>query len=717
MKALAVADRERAIIRYLREASADGAPVRDIYERVSEELGDTVTRTAYYKILDRMEAAGTIEVLREDEERGRIYGLTDTLHAQNTLTLDDIYELLPRFDHTTDILALVVEARGYYEEHRATVIRRAAEALLEEDPVDLFYRMIVDLIEVVVKDLEILRHKNAQGQAEIADSYAQNRLESDYRNLEQVAYRGLSLPHSAIHLPGLHQVRDQGATVTYNPDALREALKRRVFGETFIREIAVSSETAEITRREIVVSGSDGSMHAGTLALKTARGYYEDVTDVITFNNSVAYVRLPQMQAEQMDREGMIHSVPFTRQTIDDPTYKGMVLAPFMFPDLTESEYQHMARSATDVVQFRVDEAIFTGNARDLVPPHNQIPKPQVHIRDGTITPQEREFGHYTRPDAYGEMVREGLRLERAILDRIISGGDRAPVFGGAVKSTQMRLFGRLLNWYISRGSRARFGRAIEPNWDTATAAHISDNEAMTALLSSLPVRNKEGKYYVTCALLRQFPSLTEFYNLDLGSEDWRGFLERKKLQALEDYQRYGGTLPYHATVDLADDDFLFLSERADYVMFYIGHTAGDPPPLLPRYEFLASLRAYTESAEPDAWRAAAKYVDRTIFRIVEALDIAGLEFDRDHNYLSRKSFRKVLPSPIQRAHEFSKSLGKNLERELKSIVVSRLIEANRLRATASESDFEVRPVKAETYLERIARAFLKSGDGADDIR
>src|SRR5690606_6645427 len=108
----------------------------------------------------------------------------------NTLTLDDIYELLPRFDHTTDILALVVEARGYYEEHRATVIRRAAEVLLEEDPVDLFYRMIVDLIEVVVKDLEILRHKNAQGQAEIADSYAQNRLESDYRNLEQVAYRG-----------------------------------------------------------------------------------------------------------------------------------------------------------------------------------------------------------------------------------------------------------------------------------------------------------------------------------------------------------------------------------------------------------------------------------------------------------------------------------------------------------------------------------------------
>src|SRR5690606_11146690 len=140
------------------------------------------------------------------------------------------------------------------------------------------------------------------------------------------------------------------------------------------------------------------SMHAGTLALKTARGYYEDVTDVITFNNSVAYVRLPQMQAEQMDREGMIHSVPFTRQTIDDPTYKGMVLAPFMFPDLTESEYQHMARSATDVVQFRVDEAIFTGNARDLAPPHSQIPKPQVHIRDGTITPHEREFGHYTRP-------------------------------------------------------------------------------------------------------------------------------------------------------------------------------------------------------------------------------------------------------------------------------------------------------------------------------
>jgi len=140
----------------------------------------------------------------------------------------------------------------------------------------------------------------------------------------------------------------------------------------------------------------------------------------------------------------MVYGAPLTRQTLDDPAYKGMVLAPFMYPDLAESEYEHMTRCATDVVQFRVDEEVFTGKAYDICPPRAQILKPQVHIRDGTITPQEREFGHYKRPDAYGEMVREGIRRERTILERIMAARTKPPIFAGAVKSTQMQVLSRL---------------------------------------------------------------------------------------------------------------------------------------------------------------------------------------------------------------------------------------------------------------------------------
>jgi hypothetical protein len=64
-----------------------------------------------------------------------------------------------------------------------------------------------------------------------------------------------------------------------------------------------------------------------------------------------------------------------------------------------------------------------------------------------------------------------------------------------------------------------------------------------------------------------------------------------------------------------------------------------------------------------------------------------------------------ILPFPIQQAHEYGKTLGRELEAVLKSIVISRLTELKRLRARAARSDVEVRPVSLSHYLECFARA------------
>jgi len=143
-----------------------------------------------------------------------------------------------------------------------------------------------------------------------------------------------------------------------------------------------------------------------------------------------------------------------------------------------------MARCATDVVQFRVDEEVFTGKATDYASLFSNS-KTSIHIRDGTITPQEREFGHYNRPDPYGDMVREGIRLERHHSRTNYVRRRRSPIFAGAVKSTQMRLFVHALNWYIKRGSKARFGAPIAAEWTLPRASAISDNAAMTALFTT----------------------------------------------------------------------------------------------------------------------------------------------------------------------------------------------------------------------------------------
>lgn len=709
---LNVPTREREIINFLKEAPS-GASSREIYEVVHESLKDRVSRQAYYKILDRMVARGKIEQVREDPVKGKIFHVTPTLHAGNPITLDDVYEMLP-FVRTTEVLAAAVNARLYFEEKRKTTLRAAAEKLLERDPVDIFAGLIMSLAKTVNADLEILRHRGADGNRELADRGEYQRFQEDWNILDQVAYRGLSLPSSAINIPAINKLvvsprtggggmRESAETVTYDEASLRAALSGRVFGETFIEAINLGELRADPGRLTLTLSGSDGSMHAGTLAIETGRSYVEDVSDLITFNNSIGVIRPSQMarKAGTYDREELVHSIPFKREVIDDPTYKGLVLAEFMFPDLSDAEYEHMARCATDVVQFRIDQDVYEGSARDLRNGQT-LPKPQVHLRDGTVTPQERYFSHYNRLDPYGEMVREGIRLERRILDRIIASGSRGPVFGGAVKSTQMRIFGRALNWYIEQGSKEDCGGApIDPDWDRTRAHAITDNAAMTALLAAL---EPEGDItYVTCAVGRSFRSLNELYRTKLGEgETWLDWFKEKQWESMEENLRRDTPLGYHATIDLDDDDFVVMCERAAYVSFYIGHTTNkaDPPPLVPRYEFLTTLEMLDESSDDPT---AALDVRRRIVNAVDAMDLA---IDTDHNFLSAKTFRKLIPYLIYRAHELGKSLGKGLERQLQSVVIARLAEQR--RTYLSPSEVTIKPASGKLFIERFSRARRK---------
>jgi len=685
--------RERAIIRFLTEREPEGSSLREIFDAVTKKIGDDVSRPAYYKVMDRLEAAGLVETYELEGRPERVYRVTPTISSANPLTLDDIYEMLPFFE-TSEAIARVADAQDYFEEMRETTIRTAAKVLMEEDPRELFFGMILDMATALEKQHEIVNDES------LADAAMQQRLKSEYFQLESVVYRALSLPEEAINLPPYSQYRqDRNARIIIDESELRRVLSLRVFGETFLRQVDISGFRGSRTRQELNVSGSDGSIHAGTISLKTAQGFIEDEGNIVTFNNAIVFMRLSPTLSMQHRADGMVHSAPMTRQTLDDPTYKGMVLVPFMYPELSEAEYEHMARCATDVVQLRVDEAVFSGSARDLTT-GQLLPAPSVHIRDGTVTPQERYFNHYYRPDSYGEMVREGISLQRQVLLRSLT-AKNPPVFAGAVKSTQLKIFSRALNWFIARGSKKRLGKALDPNWDARRAAYISDNHAMTVLLTSLPENANDGKYYISCVLLRQFHSLTEFYRAR-GDREWLDFFEKEKQNAKEQHERrgLGLPLPYHVMVPLDEDPYVFMCSHADYCSFYIGYTAGDPPPQLPRYEFLTSIRGIDGEKKLDD---ANKIVDQALTRIVDAIDATGVSADRDHNFLRGITLLKLIPYVVMRAHEYAKTLGKKLEMELRSAVIRRLIEVRRMRLPPS--DVEVRPVSVRKYLERFVRA------------
>ena len=698
-----VEDRERAIFNFVRRRGDDGASVREIFEQVSAKLDDSVTIQAYYKLLDRMEATAKLEPLDADSAETRRYKVADYLHAENALTLDDVYALLEELE-PSDAIARVVDAREYFEERRDETLARVAREWQDEDPRDLVKRYILDRARELDADLAMLG-------TELQERELETRVAAQIREFRQVCYRNLGLSQAAVAVPAVVQ---PGLTrVAVDEAVLEQELKHRIFGEHAIELVDVNDVEDSDEWNRTPVAGSDGSTHASVLQIGTARAFVADVgSEVVTFNNSVAYLDLG---AGALGETKPYYSVPMSRSAIDDRTNRGMVMAPFMYRYLSESEYEHTAKCATDVVQWRADEAVFLGGARALGT-GSLLPKPKVHIRDGTITPQEREYNHYRRIDEYGDMVREGIAHSRKILNRVMNAPSPA-VFGGAIKTTQSRFFATILNWYIARGSRARLGQPLDPSWDMTRAAHIPDNEAMSFMLSTLNAELDSGRYFVSFQVMRPFHSLTEFFFLPPTDDPsyWLDYYRGKRDKEIRDHDNRDDPLPpYLATVpDLEDEDFVFMSMYADYVAFYLGHTGGDPPPIAPRYEFLESLRRLPPEQ-------AAERVARNVRLMVAAIDRSGLSLDRDHNFLSRKTLVKIIPFVIFEAHEKCKALGRLLDNELRSIVIANLQAIRNVR-DLDEKDVQFLPLSIRRFVARYRAALdeqaeEESGDDGEEF-
>ena len=704
---LTVDDRERGVLALVRDRGDAGATVREIHEGVSESLGDSVTVQAYYKLLARMEATGRLEAATDADGGERRYRLAPYLHPETALTLDDVYAMLEELE-PTDAIARVIDAREYYDERRHDILSRAAAALREEDPRELMARMILDRAAELRTDVEMLRDE------QLHDRELEGRVRGQLREFHQIVYRYLGLSRAAVDAPPeLAHVRSgqAGAELVVDESRLREELARRVFGETAIELIDVNGVAEVEEWNRSAVAGTDGSTYGTVMQLASASGFTDDVgSQVVTINNAVAFVQGGASAPGPRD-DAPYHSVPMSRSAIDDRSNKGMVMAPFMYRYLQESEYEHMAKCATDVVQWRVDAAVFGGTARSMGQGAT-LSRPRVHFRDGTITPQEREYGHYRRHNEYGEMVREGISLSRQILDRLIS-SPSPQVFAGAVKTTQARLFASLLNWYIARGSGHLDGGPIDPGWDTTRAAHIADNEAMSMLLSTLNSERGAGQYFVTFQVMRPFHSLTEYYRHSHRDDpaEWVERFRKKQRHEQEQYDA-GDTpeQPWLSTVpDVADEPFVVMCTNADYVSFYVGHTAGDPPPTVPRYEFLEALR---RMAPADA----ADRVHRNVRLVVGALERSKFAQDRDHNFLSRKILVKIIPHVVAEAHEKCKALGRQLDTELRSIVIANL---QGIRGARSLSSDEIRflPLSVRRFVERYRAAVDDRGDDSGSGR
>ena len=692
-----VVEREQAIFRYLRDIDrAVGATVRELHEHLTVmgsaaqggEVRDTVTVQAYHKLVTRLVLDGRLVEVGDPGADAQRYALAPALHADTALTLDDIdqiaFELKP-----TEAIAALIDAREYVGANRNTVLRRAAVALQKVPPRDLVRDMILSKVDLYNAHVD-------EWHAHGGDDERHRRLLKAARaDLEIICYRWFGLSADAVRVPPASSVSSSGTgavAVTCDPGRLASELSLRVFGDTVIQHVAVANRSAPEDWSNVVVAGSDGSTYSSVMSIDTAKAFVDDGgSEVVTFNNSIVYLHMEGLNRER--HASRVYSVPITRSAIDSPTNAGMVMAPFMYRELADGEYEHMAKCATNVVQWRADERVFIGDAPALGGDGRRLPAPRVHLRDGTVTLQEREVNHYQRNDAYGDMVRAGVLLSYQILKHIKS-RRQPPVFAGAVKGSQLHLFATIINWFIAHGHPASGVPPVDPGWDVSRAAMLADNEAVTMLLATLAAGRGDG-YFCTFAVSRPFHALTDM------AREYAHEMPDIWVDKLRDRQNDHLGKPmmdsYWKTVDVIEDDpYVRMCEEADYVMFYIGHTAGDPLPLAPRYEFLESLR-------PAGADAADARVRRNVELLVAALDHTKFTPDSDHNFLTGKRLVKIVPSVVYRAHEYCKALGRRLETELKSMIVANLHRLG-LARRANDDAVSLRPLTAQRFFEREAR-------------
>ena len=695
---LDVVEREQAIFRYLRETDrAVGATVRELHEHLTvtgvtlsgREVQDTVTVQAYHKLITRLVLDGRLVEVEDPDADAQRYALAPALHADTALTLDDIdqiaFELKP-----TEAIAALIDAREMVGANRKTVLRQAAVALQKVPPLDLVRDMILAKVEVYNARVAEWREYGRD------DERHRRLVEAARKELEKICYRWFGLSADAIRVPPASSVSNSGTGAVpienINRDVLDRELALRVFGDTVIQHVAVANRSAPADWSNVVVAGSDGSTYSSVMSIDTARAFVDEGgSEVVTFNNSIVYLHMEGLNRER--HSSRVYSVPITRSAIDSPANAGMVMAPFMYRDLSEGEYEHMAKCATDVVQWRADERVFIGDAPALGGDGRRLPAPRVHLRDGTVTLQERESHHYQRNDAYGDMVRAGVLLSWQILTHIKS-RKQPPVFAGAVKGSQLHLFSTIINWFIAHGHPASGVPAVDPGWDITRASLLADNETVTMLLATLAADRGDG-YFCTFAVSRPFHALTDM------ARDYDHEADGVWVDKLRDRQNDHLGKPmmdsYWKTVDIIEDDpYVRMCEEADYVMFYIGHSDKEPLPLTPRYEFLESLRL--AGAEPAAAR-----VRRNVELLVAALDHTRFTMDTDHNYLTGKRLVKIVPAVVYRAHEYCKALGRRLETELKSMIVANLHRLGMARR-ASDDAVSLRPLNARRFFEREAR-------------
>lgn len=686
-KSSSARDKEERILKALRNLPNSTGTIADIHQVAAD---GTVVET-FYRPIRRLVDKKRIHRVGFDYRRmADLYAPIEVRPGERQLSLFDVEvdreevasELLgDGLDFGEDIVgrnAAYAARSVLYEENRRTVLKKVFDLWRNEDPRQLIFRYIewlVDQFNRVAEQYNVTFGRSDRDKL-------RRRADKLSRDILEFGNRGLGIHYSDLHA----EIPDKVAySVTYNPEPVRAHLDRTVFGEHMIDEIQLTPQQIEEAVDEMVVAGTDSSMHIGEINMGLS-SYAEDETMPLTVNNAAAFWRygdqIPRTVVDKNPRD----MLPWNTQQMEGPpneNTKYMIVGPEVFEDVGEDKYTRIAVSASEIVQRRMDEQSIKHAIRRM---------PDIVFHDGRIYPMEHKLNNYLGEGEYGDTVRSAIRYFYNILVQISGRKRKSPLYTGVVKSTELKIFSRLLDWYIRYGvvKSEVDDHKLGENWPKTPP--FPDTSAITYLLSLGGYEPKAGRFFTTCQIRRNFSTLAGFYERVWNGEpirDWEGYFKDYKRKRTEIYEP-GDPLPAVLKYDI--EPFVELCDRAGVLMFFINHTQNSTDaPRLPRYEIFCDVTA-PEGNDPDRVR-------QQIERVLQGLMLSGVQADKDHNLsasiaASGKQNAIMIPNVVYEAHETAKVVGKDFEAQFRAAIFSRLIQT--LKAQPSKLD--ISPVAAEQF-------------------
>jgi hypothetical protein len=616
---------------------ASGTTPSEVHKEAQGQ-GDTVTEEAYYNIGRRLAHRG---LLTSKEEAGVTRYFPGAPAQSHWLEQDDFSALI---DPDYPLLAVTIweESQRQINEVPESLWVELRERLRNRPAPDLFCEAIISYCEDYQAQIAALA---TDGHFEVRQELpnAKQEAENARRLLLQLTKYGLGLSREAVNLPVSVDAavadRRRGVTSSYvNPEVLREELKRRIAPEPVVVD-AVSPPVS----RPLLIGAVDGSTRGGILSFLGEEGDFNvGHAPMVAINTAVgqvnrelkldnktlpAFLRLPE-KPEDMQRQ--------------DNRYT--VMAKLLYPDMSDAQYMHSVWNAMDLIEAKAALRIL--RRWEVPKARAEIAGADVVMRDGTVSPQDRDSSHYREISSYGQIVRDMIETNWEIVKKCREDGQ---TLAGVVKNAQLSVFAPVINWFACqvarKGAEAEDSQIV--SWPLQTMNLVPDQILLTRLLTA--GRKKDDPWTRTCVVLRPFHALTNYartYSRHHGPSAplMNRYCEAKEMgDELDPEERHFWFTLFREE----NDPYVKMLESVFYGSFFLGAVPRlDNEKNLPRIEFL--VPAATRESGESPMESANVHRDR----LIAALRQNGFDVSAEHSMFGNKAKLDVLPALLIRVHD-----------------------------------------------------------------